>query len=47
MGANNPVGAFQNIELAFAFVGQVLTDDDNLALYNIVQEFQTFLGRQV
>ena len=34
-------------QIAFATFGQAITDTDATALYNIVQRFQTSLGRQV
>lgn len=50
LGAFNTTPAptnFINAECAFAHVGGVLTDDETALMYNIVQEFQTTLGRQV
>lgn len=38
---------FNDSECAFAFLGDGLTDANVTALYNIVQRFQTSLGRQV
>jgi hypothetical protein len=38
---------FNNRECAFAFMGDGLTDTDATNLYNIVQRYQTSLGRQV
>jgi hypothetical protein len=38
---------FSTKECAFATIGDGLTDTDATALYNIVQRFQTSLGRQV
>ena len=34
-------------QCAFAHIGQKLTDAENTTLYNIVQQYQTILGRQV
>jgi hypothetical protein len=51
--ANNSVLLFANNgyvttkECAFATIGEGLTDAEALNLYNIVQKFQTTLGRQV
>jgi hypothetical protein len=38
---------YSNRELAFSTIGDGLTDTDATNLYNIVQRFQTSLGRQV
>ena len=50
-GARNQTGGpfnFSNKEEAFAFIGNSsLTDIDALNLYNIVQQYQTILNRQV
>lgn len=48
--ARRNVSTIQNYsdqQVAFAFVGESLTDEDAANLYSVVQEFQTFLGRQV
>ena len=49
-GARNSSGTanlFSVHELAFGFLGSGLTDAEALIFYNIVQAFQTTLGRQV
>jgi hypothetical protein len=40
-------GAYNDRQTAFATIGDGLTDTDATNLYNIVQRFQTSLGRQV
>lgn len=50
IGARNNAGtadSFSPRQYAFATIGDGLTDTDATALYNIVQRFQTSLGRQV
>jgi hypothetical protein len=46
---NNTAGItnYSSKECAFASIGDGLTDTDALNLYNIVQQYQTLLGRQV
>lgn len=44
---NNTANNFLDNELAFAYMGQGLTDDDAVNLYNIVQSLQITLNRQV
>jgi len=46
-GNNNTPFFYSNRQLAFATIGDGLTDTDATNLYNIVQRFQTSLGRQV
>jgi hypothetical protein len=41
------ISGYSNREFAFATLGDGLTDTDATNLYNIVQRFQTSLGRQV
>jgi len=41
------LGNYSNRECAFASIGDGLTDSETADLYNIVQSFQTSLGRQV
>jgi hypothetical protein len=50
IGAQNNTGVagnFNNREIAFASIGDGLTDAEALAFYNAVQTFNTTLGRQV
>jgi len=49
LNARNAAGAqlFSNKECAFATIGDGLTDAEAVSLYNIVQNFQTTLSRQV
>ena len=50
IGAQNNAGVggnFNNREIAFASIGDGLTDAEALAFYNAVQLFNTTLGRQV
>ena len=42
-----PAGFISPHQCAFAHIGQKLTDAENTTLYNIVQRYQTILGRQV
>jgi len=44
---NGSAQYYTNRQCAFATIGDGLTDTDATALYNIVQRFQTSLGRQV
>ena len=44
---NSITGDYSTKECAFATIGDGLTDTDATNLYNIVQRFQTSLGRQV
>jgi hypothetical protein len=44
---NGTATNFSNRELAFASIGDGLTDAEALAFYNAVQTFNTTLGRQV
>lgn len=45
--SNGTTWNYDNLECAFATIGDGLTDAEALALYNAVQLFQTTLGRQV
>jgi len=50
LGANNNAGTpenYSNREIAFASIGDGLTDTEAANLYTAVQRFQTTLGRQV
>jgi hypothetical protein len=45
--AGSPGAFYDNNQFAFANYGEGLTDAENTNLYNLVQAFQTALGRQV
>jgi hypothetical protein len=45
--AGSPPGNYSNKNIAFASIGSGMTDAESLTFYNIVQAFQTTLGRQV
>jgi len=45
--ANNVASQFSNRQNAFTSIGDGLSDAEALALYNLIQEFQTTLSRQV
>jgi hypothetical protein len=47
LGLGGPSGFISPHQCAFAHVGQKLTDAENTTLYNIVQQFQTILERDV
>jgi hypothetical protein len=47
IGATNDGGGTQGLELAFANIGQGLSDSEESDLYTIIQTFQTSLSRQV
>ena len=49
LGARNgyPASLYSDNEFAFASIGSGLTDAESLSFYNVVQAYQTTLGRQV
>lgn len=50
LGAKSQIGTadnFTNKQVAFASIGTTLTPQNETDLYNIVQQYQTLLGRQV
>jgi hypothetical protein len=44
---SSPIYYYGNKEVAFASIGDGLTDAESIAFYTAVQAFQTSLGRQV
>jgi hypothetical protein len=47
LSASTTIGPFSNAEIAFATIGDGLSDTESVDIYTIVQAFQTTLGRQV
>jgi hypothetical protein len=47
MGQISGLSVFTAVPCSFAYISEGLTDSEALAYYNIIQQFQTTLGRQI